>query len=365
MLSHRAWIALLGTIVMAATLGLTACPPYTSVRIGQKTVYPYLLYAAGYNTNKLYVYGVQSNGIINQPALNGYAANNLKAPVGIAVTSTASGYQYIVVSDSVDDSLDVYTYNVNGSLDYVGYIVDTDGPYGLVYDVDYDDLFEVRTNTDSLALFSVLNDPPYLQFQSSVTIPSQAAVPAIMPLTHNVYIGGSGTMDLYYYGRGANKTLTLLGKTSLGSQVFYVGAIGNSGYLMDVDNGGSGSSSQIEVWSDGATGPTLSQKISMPGASSASCTSGALGSIYCYVGGPSFIAEYQFENSLLTALSPPSISIPTNSHYLGVGPSDTFLYNGDTSANLTSYGIGTTGQITPQGTYVRNATSWLSIRNSL
>jgi len=322
------------------------------------------MYAAGYNTNKLYVYGVQNDGIISQPALGDYGANNLHAPTGIAVTSTSSGYQYIVVSDSDDDYLDVYTYNVFGSLVYVGYIVDTDGPYALVYDEYYDDVFEVRQNTDTLALFSVLDDAPYLQYQSSVTIPSQAAVPAILPLTHNVYIGGSGTLDLYYYARGANKTLTLLGNTSLGSQVYYVGAIGNSGYLMDVDNGGSGSSSQIEVWSDGATGPTLSQKISLPGASSASCTSGALGSIYCYVGGPSFIAEYQFTlSSLLTALSPSSISIPTNSHYISVGPSDEFLYNSDTSSNLTSYGIGSTGQITPQGGSIPNATYWLSIKN--
>jgi hypothetical protein len=211
MLSHRVWFALLGTLAMAATLGLTACPTYTPIPIERESVYPYQLYDVGYSANTLYVYGVQNSGVIKTPPLEEYSANNLHAPVGIAVTSTTSGYQYVVISDSEDDYLDVYTYNVYGKLVYVGYIVDADGPYALVYDDYYDDVFEVRANTDSLALYSVLDGAPYLQFQSSVTIPSQAGLPAIMPLTHNVYIGGTGTPDFYYYGRGANKTLTQLG----------------------------------------------------------------------------------------------------------------------------------------------------------
>jgi hypothetical protein len=131
---------------------------------------------------------------------------------------------------------------------------------------------------------------------------------------------------------------------------------------MDLDNGGSGSSTQIEVWKDGATGPSLSQQISLPGASAASCTSGALGSIYCYVGGTGFISQYQLKNSLLTALSPAAISISTNSQYLSDGPSDTFLYNIDSGANATGYGIGTTGQLFPLGSRIRNANFLLSIK---
>jgi hypothetical protein len=342
-------------LALTAGLGLTACGS-KDVTPSQRAAYAFVLWALGYDTDDLYAYGMDSDGSINSTPLSIYPDRHAHPSYFLAATSVNSGYHYLVDTDTDDDDMDVYSYDdEDGHLVYEGTITDTYGPRALVYDPYWDEYFVIEAGTSTVAVYETLGALPFLELGDRYTIPEGAGAAVIIPSTENFYIGGSvGTsssqdFDLTGYSRGANKTLNPIGNYRYGSQVSWLGLIGNVGNFADIDNGGSGGAIQVQVLLDHATGgPTVIQQIPLAGATTGGCTSGALDTTFCYFAIGNGIAQYQFNASSgqLTALSPGAITTGTAAlTRLSIGPSDTFLLASDANGYTTSYPIGSTGQV--------------------
>jgi hypothetical protein len=333
-------------------------------------VYEDVLYALGYNTHSLYVYGVQSDGFISPSPLGTYPEQHPDGPFGIAATGEF-GEHYVIITDPIDGYDDVYSYGLDGHLVYEGTVDDSDGPYDLVYDPDEDEFFEIRENTSTLAVYGVLDSAPYIGFENQYPVPLEAGYPAVMPLSGNVYIpgsvGSSSSFDFIGYSPGTNNTLNPIGSYTFGTSVSSVVPIGSSGYLLDIDNGGTGSAGQIQlgVWQDHLTGgPTLSQQISLPGATTAACTPGT-SAIRCYVAIGNGIAQYRFDDGQLRALSPATITTGTASlTQISIAPSGSFLFAVDSTYHATSYDIRSTGELGSPISSIPNANFVLPLKYS-